>query len=308
MKPPRPRQTDRAIVLIMTVLVLSILALLGYAFSYGAGVNAAAARNSRDEARLDAGAQSALNWACARIRRSGGERAPDTLQDGWNESGAQVTVGDDTFAVSIVDEERKLNLNRAAMPPADSAQLDLRGTLRRLVVAAGGTEDDASALRAWIDPGSASSGDADAPKTAIPVIGAIAAIPNLDRRLLTGGEDFTSLYELLCTHPRVMNINTAPEMLLEALWPGAGTARAIVERRENRPFAGAEDIDTFLKSLMSPEQAAVYAPLFAVQSNYFRVCVAPAAAPTRGLTALVRRNGSAVELISVSPDSKEENL
>ena len=291
----------------MTVLVLSILALLGYAFSYGAGVNASAARNSRDSARLDAGAQSALNWACSLLRSGQDERAPDTLEDAWNNPELQVTVGEDIFAVRIVDEDRKLNLNRAAVPPADEKQLDLRGTLRRLVLAAGGADDDAAALRAWVDPASAGSGEADAPNVPLPVIGALAAIPDLDRRLLKGSDGCTSLYELLCTHPRAVNINTAPEMLLEAIWPGAGVAAAIRDRRANRSFAAAEDVDTFLKTLMAPEQAAAYAPLFAVRSDYFSVRVTPAAGPARGLAALVRRNGRAIVLISVSPISKEDS-
>jgi len=293
----------------MTVLVLSILALLGYAFSYGAGVNVAAARNSREAARLDAGAQSALAWACALLRREAGSLAPDTLNDAWNNPELQVTVGEELFNLRIVDEDRKLNWNRAGRRPADESQLDLREPLRRLVTAAGGTDDDAAALRAWVDPDTAGSGDATAPKVPIPVIGALAAIPNLDRRLLTGAEERTSLYELLSTHPRTININTAPDLVLDSIWSAAGIARAVRDRRARQSFASSEEVDVFLKTLMAPELAAVYTPLFAVRSDYFSVRVTPAAGGAgRGLNALVRRNGSAVELISVSPISKEDNL
>ena len=310
MNPLRPRQSDRAIVLIMTVLVLSILALLGYAFSYGAGVNVAAARNSREAARLDAGAQSALAWACSLLRQPAGvSRAPDTLNDAWNSPGLQVTVGEDLFTLRIVDEDRKLNLNRAARRPADESQLDLREPLRRLVAAAGGTDDDAAALRAWVDPDTAGRGDATAPKVPIPVIGALAAIPNLDRRLLTGAEDRTSLYELLSTHPRAININTAADLVLDSIWSAAGIAQTIRDRRASQSFASSEEVDVFLKTLMAPELAAAYTPLFAVRSDYFSVRVTPAAGGAgRGLDALVRRNGAVVELISVSPISKEDNL
>lgn len=300
------RRTERAVVLIMTVLVLSILVLVVYAFSYGAGVNSAAARNVRDAARLDAGAQSAINMACSMLLEKKDVRAPDTLGDAWNNPGMQVTVGEDIFAVRIVDEERKLNLNRAALPPPEG-QMDLRGTLRRLVIAAGGTEDDASALRAWVDPATESAGSAEAPKTPLPVIEALAAIPGLDPKMLKGGDDCTPLYELLCTHAQTININTAPEMLLEALWPGAGVAGAVRESRAKRPFASDDDIETFLSGIMSPEQAAAYAPLFSVRSGYFRIEVATTAAPVRRMAALVRRNGRAIEILSVSP-VKEDNL
>jgi len=291
----------------MTMLILGILVLLGYAFSYGAGVNAAAARNSRDAARLDAGEQSALTWACALLRNAS-STAPDTLNDAWNSPTLQVTVGEDLFNLRIVDEDRKLNVNRAARRPADESQLDLREPLRRLVAAAGGTDDDAAALRAWVDPDTAGTGDATAPKVPIPVIGALAAIPNLDRRLLTGGEECTSLYELLSTHPRTLNINTAADLVLDALWGPLGVGQAVRERRANQSFASSNDVEAFFKTLMAPEVAAVYAPLFAVRSNYFSVRVTPAAAGAHGgLNALVRRGGSAVELISVSSISKEDN-
>ena len=53
MRPLRDSRTDRAFVLVMTVLVLSILVVLGYAFSYSAGVYGSTARNARDALRRE---------------------------------------------------------------------------------------------------------------------------------------------------------------------------------------------------------------------------------------------------------------
>ena len=56
----------------MTVLVLSILVVLGYAFSYSAGVYGSTARNARDALRRECAAESALNQARAMLCAHGG--------------------------------------------------------------------------------------------------------------------------------------------------------------------------------------------------------------------------------------------
>ena len=67
----------------MTVLVLSILVVLGYAFSYSAGVYGSTARNARDALRRECAAESALNKAMAMLRANGGAGRFDSLDQPW---------------------------------------------------------------------------------------------------------------------------------------------------------------------------------------------------------------------------------
>ena len=70
--------------------------------------------------------------------------------------------------VNIVDENRKLNVNRAARPPADPTKgPDLRDALERLVETAGGSRSDFDAICAWIDPGTPGPHDNLAPKAPV---------------------------------------------------------------------------------------------------------------------------------------------
>lgn len=67
----------------MTVLVLSILVVLGYAFSYSAGVYGSTARNARDALRRECAAESALNKAMAMLRANGGAGRFNSLDQPW---------------------------------------------------------------------------------------------------------------------------------------------------------------------------------------------------------------------------------
>ena len=98
----------------MTVLVLSILVVLGYAFSYSAGVYGSTARNARDALRRECAAESALNMAMAMLRANGGAGKFDSLDQPWAADDLSVRIGTENVLIKIVDENRKLNVNRAA--------------------------------------------------------------------------------------------------------------------------------------------------------------------------------------------------
>ena len=136
------RRSEDGIVLILTLLVLSILVILGYAFSYGAGVNAAAANYARDAYMNEAAADSALAYATALLSADRVDGASDDLDERWARDDLTVNVGGRRMAVRITDENRKLNVNRSACPPATPKDPDLRPALKRLVCNAGGSPLD----------------------------------------------------------------------------------------------------------------------------------------------------------------------
>ena len=194
----------------MTVLVLSILVVLGYAFSYSAGVYGSTARNARDALRRECAAESALNKAMAMLRANGGAGRFDSLDQPWAADDLSFQIGPENVLVNIVDENRKLNVNRAACPPADPTKgPDLRDALERLVETAGGSRSDFDDICAWIDPATPGPHDDLAPKSPLPMISGLRRIPELRPILFTQSDMKPQLDSLLSTHPARINLNTA---------------------------------------------------------------------------------------------------
>src|SRR5208282_5884823 len=96
------------------------------------------ARNARDALRRECAAESALNGAVA-LLRANAAAGFDSLDQPWAADGLSIQVGAENVRIRIVDENGKLNVNRAARAPANPTQgPDLRGVLERLIEIAGG--------------------------------------------------------------------------------------------------------------------------------------------------------------------------
>jgi type II secretory pathway component PulK len=294
-------------VLVITVLVLSILVVLGYAFSYSAGVYGSTARNARDALRRECAAESALNKALAMLRANGGAGKFDSLDQPWAGGDLSIQIGTENVLISIVDENRKLNVNRAACPPADlTKDPDLRDVLERLVETAGGSRSDFDAICAWIDPGTPGPHDNLAPKSPLPMIAGLRRIPELRPDLFAQTDAKPRLDSLLSTHPRRINLNTARREVLDALWDDPTITQQVIDQRQRQPFQSDADVAQFVQQLdtASSDQNILTQALCA-QSDYFTVTVTPADGPNEGLEALVRRTEAATEVLYVTRVPKE---
>ena len=282
--------------LVMTVLVLTLLAVLGYAFSYSAAVNLHAARNAGDALRRECEAESALNYAMALLQADGGSGDFDTLEERWADPDLVVAVGEGRYAIRIIDEDRNLNVNAAVLPPKDPDEaVDLRPVLKRLVRRAGGGDGDFDALVAWVDP--------DKP---LPMIAGLRAAPDLDPELFVTGEDKPALDGLLATHPDWINLNTAREELLDALWNDSEMTRAVMDRRSEQPFRSTSDIHVFLTGFTGSDAVEKSESLLDVQSRFFTVRVSPdTQGAAEGLSALVSRTEGNVHILNVRRDFQE---
>ena len=217
----------------MTVLVLSILVVLGYAFSYSAGVYGSTARNARDALRRECAAESALNMAMAMLRANGGAGKFDSLDQPWAADDLSARIGTENVLIKIVDENRKLNVNRAACRPADPTKgPDLRDALERLVESAGGSRSDFDAICAWIDPGTPGPHDDLAPKSPLPMIVGLRRVPELRPDLFAQSAVKPQLDSLLSTHPARINLNTARREVLDALWGDPTITEQVIEQRQ----------------------------------------------------------------------------
>jgi type II secretory pathway component PulK len=291
----------------MTVLVLSILVVLGYAFSYSAGVYGSTARNARDALRRECAAESALNMAMAMLRVNGGADGYDSLDQPWASDHLSVQIGSENVRIKIVDENSKLNVNRAVCAPADPTKgPDLRDALERLVESAGGSRSDFDAICAWIDPGTPGPHDDLAPKSPLPMIAGLRRIPELRPDLFTEATLKPSLDSLLCTHPARVNLNTARSEVLDALWGDPMVTQKIVEQRKTQPFQSDSEVAGFVQQL-DPTSAGSsnLTQALSAQSDYFNMTVTPADGPNEAFEALVRRTGAATQVLYIKRVSKE---
>ncbi len=284
----------------MTVLVLGVLVVLGYTIVYSARVNLHAARNARDILQQECAAESALNYAIALLKKDGEENDLDTLDEPWAEPGFSVTLAGSDYYVTIIDESRKLNVNRAAVEPQDpEKQFDLREALKRLTLSQGGAGGDYDAIRAWIDPETVGFHEDLAPNRPLPFISGLRAIPGLDRSVLEPEYGRPGLEALLSTHPEHININTASEEVLAALWDDQAVAEEALDRRRGEPFQGQGDILSFLQSVHASSLMKESASVLQVRSDFFTVSVAPRGPAAEQLAALVRREKGHVRILHI---------
>ncbi|MGD1001755.1 MAG: type II secretion system protein GspK [Candidatus Brocadiia bacterium] len=291
----------------MTVLVLSILVVLGYAFSYSAGVYGSTARNARDALRRECAAESALNMAMAMLRANGGTGRFDSLDQPWAAADLSFQIGTENVLVNILDENRKLNVNRAACPPADPTKSpDLRDALERLVEIAGGSRSDFDEICAWIDPATPGPHDDLAPKSPLPMIAGLRRIPELKPSLFTQSALKPQLDSLLSTHPARINLNTASREVLDALWGDPTISQQVIAQREQQPFQSDAAVAAFVQGLDPASSGpAILAQALSAQSDYFTVTVTPADGPNEALEALVRRTDATTQVVFVKRVSKE---
>ena len=282
----------------MTVIVMSVLFALGFAFSRSSAINLRIARNARESVRRTAARDSALHYALSLLRSDAKGGKSDTLEDAWADDDLAVVVDGTRFALSIKDEDRKLNLNRAALPRKDAAP-DMREALKRLVLAAGRKQRDFDLIRQWLDPSKVAHDVENAPRRPILFVSQLEEITGLDQRLLRGEIGKRKFADLVTAHARRININTAYKEVLDAVWDDDDVVQRLLRRREETPFSERSQIEAFLQSVKAPDSVKRTVKAFDVKSCFFLVTVVPEGAPG-GLRALVRRRDDRVDVLYVS--------
>ena len=293
----RPTDGRGGLVLIMTVLVLAVVALVGYAFSYAAGVSRRTALNARDGFRRGRAVESALQYALAMLQEDAEENGFDSLDELWAEPEHSIKIGGVTCVFRIRDEDRLLNVNRAARNPRDSRVYpDLRPALYRAVLQAGGGDQDYRALRQWV-----------AGREPVLRASEVLQAPVVTPDLFVEGPDKPSLLRLLTSHPLRVNVNTAPREVLNSLWSDDQVTARLLKRREEQPFETREDLEAFLTMLDAPQLVRQLVPALDVASRYFMVRVRGShPGMVTALTAFVRREETTVSVLYVSRAIEEE--
>lgn len=331
---PGPRGRGGAALVVVMILVLSLTVIVGV-FAYAMKVETRLSHRTASTPELEWLARSGVEyakWVLDTQRRvpgqagfdalnqfwAGGPGDPDNIDDPFiGLSLDDVPIGDGTVSIHIIDAERKLNINNL-----NPVQLDI--VFQAIGIGGADAAILADAIRDWRDrddldagPVAAESGTyylaQDPPYRAkngpIDDISELLKIRGVDPGIYWGGAPTVEaansagdagLKGVLCaiSNGRV-NVNTAPEAVLQVLFDGnAAAARLLLERRQ-----GGDGMDgTFDDApFRTPGEAAallaggnsVMTGLITTQSSTFEIAVrARWGGVTRAYRAVIRRGAN----------------
>jgi general secretion pathway protein K len=307
----RPARYRRGIALLATMLAVALMTLLVVEFTTSAALGYRSAANQADELRAYYLARSGVQVGVAVLEQStladsvptNGSSTPiqyDSLNQLWAQPTPPIPVDGGLVSTSIVDEDRKINVNLYLSSKTHQPDPIWAPIIVRLLANLEISPDILPILTDWLDPDSIESqggAEADYYLTLTPPYeprnGPIPTI--YDLRMLKGMDDATffklSRYLTAATgatgstvgnsQPRI-NINTAPPEVLAALAPelenDPSLVEAIVSARAAAPFTNITDLKNRVSGL--PETPA-FQSLLTVQSSCFTITGEGAFAGTR---------------------------
>jgi general secretion pathway protein K len=307
---------DRGIALLATLLAISLMTLLVVEFSTSAALGYRAAANQANELRAYYLARSGIQIGLAvlaqdSLSKSLAKHQYESLDQVWAQPIEPITVEGGTVSMSIVDEERKLNINKLFNQQKREPDEQFAAIVTRLLSNIGLSPALVPILIDWLDPDSVESdGGAEADyylRLMPPYEPRNGQIPTIgDLRMLKGMDDvtFLRLSRYLTTMqegagPCCVNANTASPEVLAALAPelenDTDLVKQIVDVRDIRPFSQITDL------LNLPGVSAIaehLKPFLNVSSQYFLITAQGDFAGTRKrLYATFRRNLNGTALL-----------
>jgi general secretion pathway protein K len=285
----RPRRGERGIALLATLLAVSLMTMLVVEFTTSAALGYRAAANQADELRAYYLARSGIQVGLAvlvqdSLSKTHARYLFDSLDQVWAQPTAPIAVAGGRVSLSIVDEERKLDINSLFNQQKREPDQQFAAIFTRLLSNLGLSPALVPIVIDWLDPDSIESdGGAEAdyylhllppyePRNGpMPTIG--------DLRMLKGMDDAT--FMLLSRYLTTMeagtgsccvNINTAPPAVLAALTPelenDPDLVKQIVDVRAMRPFSQVTDVLNLPGISAVAEQLK---PFLTVNSQYFLI-------------------------------------
>lgn len=230
-------------------------------------------------AQADLYARAGIDWARGVLLEDARtSNAVDSLGEGWAQPIAALPVERALVSGSITDEQGKFNLNNLVRENQRSAD-DVK-IFQRLLASQGLPVDLADAVVDWIDADSDLSGPGGAEDPYYlslrkPYRAANAPIAQVEELYRIRGFDAAAvakLKPLVTALPgnTTINVNTAPEAVLNALFPDLSMQVAQLAReRARKPLRSAEDV----KAWASGKLTAALESRVAVRSDFFSVRV-----------------------------------
>ncbi|HVC45274.1 MAG TPA: type II secretion system minor pseudopilin GspK [Candidatus Binataceae bacterium] len=318
----RTGRSERGVAMLAALLTISLMTILVVDFTTSSALGYRSAANQADELRALYLARSGIAAGMALLERdaiadalnnSPGHQPYDALTDIWAMPFPPVPIGGGTVSLVIVDESRKLSINRIYSMRTQQVDTNYVQVVARLFENIGVSTDLIPVLVDWLDPDSVESpGGAEAdyylqlmppyePRNApMPTIGDLRACKGVD------DATFAVLSRYLSASPETLvNPNTAPPEVLAALSPelsnSPGVVKEIIAARMSQPFMTVNDfanvpgVGQFAQKIM---------PLLTTRSSYFTIIgEGDFAGARRRVYASVRRNtNGSVMLLSWHED------
>jgi len=236
----------------------------------------------------------------------------ETLDDRWAQPFPPQPIGEDIGQAGFVidDLSARFNVNSLALPPAKGpGLLESRKTLFQGILGALGLETNLLfPLLDWLDTDDEVTGKSGAEKDYYlgltpPYLPRNGKLLRLEELALVEGfsdltrEQWAALRTMVAALPNTdlkINVNTAPELLLTAVFAAiddAAAAKAIVSQREQHPFLNPSELNQIPGWNQAPmEVRSIFQSL---NSQYFTIhAIGIAGDVTRGLAVAEQRSGT----------------
>ncbi|MBM2829053.1 MAG: Type secretion system protein [Actinobacteria bacterium] len=223
------------------------------------------------------------------LRQDAKDNQYDTLDEIWSRPVPPIELGEGVVAVTVEDEERKLNLNKLILANGNAPDEQRLAVFRKLLSIIGIEQSVADAVVDWLDnDDSARVGGAETSyymSLPYPYRAKNDLFDTLDELRLVRGitkEAFEKIKPFVTVHSSGMvNINTAPKEILMALSAGqdasdggeisSATADQIIEYRKETPFQKTKDIGSVNPMLRDLYDKTRFRDLIDIKSTVFHV-------------------------------------
>ena len=307
------RNNQRGVALVITLLILTILIVVGLEINRSIRVEASLAGNFRDLTQAGYIAKSGVEIARALLQED--DQAYDALNERWAQFEmlslfSSQLFPEGYFAGKISDENAKLNPN-FLIDAYGMVNLKKRNQLERLIALLGHDPKLMDAILDWLDPDDQKrpmgaereyyelekriKGPANGP---LANLQEITLIKGMDKKIFYGSEEKEGLGKYLTIYSDgKININTAPSVVLMSLSPkiDQALARTLIEHRQEKPFKKIED----LRSVPGWEE--IYAEIsseITVRSNYFAVNILGHFREAKAIIqAVIKREGKKTKIL-----------
>jgi general secretion pathway protein K len=271
------RHAQQGLALITAVLVVAIVATVATTLALGEQVWLRQAQNMANRAQAESLRQGALSFAAILLARD--DSKIDHLGEPWAKPLPPLPVEDGMLTFAVSDAQGQFNLNnlvRAGQPSTPDIAM-----FQRLLTSLGLDPNLSEALRDWLDIDSivSAGGAEDIEYLSLPqpYRSANQSLQSVDELRLVKGFTAKTVeklrpYVTALPVPTTVNVNTAPEQVLAALFtnpPAPAVLQPVLESRVSLPFAEPAQFVARLPSGTSPPPTSLYG----INTGYFLVTI-----------------------------------
>ena len=273
----RSRRQQRGLALITAVLVVAIVATVATTLALGEQVWFRQAQNMTDRAQAISLRQGALNYAAILLGRDGAQNQVDHLGELWAQPLPPLPVEGGMIAFAVSDAQGRFNLNNLVRTGGPSG-VDIE-MFKRLLVSQGLDPALGYTLVDWLDqnsdvtPGGGAE-DTDYLSLPQPYRAANQPLQSVDELRLVKGFSAKAVdklrpYVIALPEPTTVNVNTAPDQVLAALFTNLPVAvlKPLLESRVTKPFMSPGEFTAQLPAGTKTDVA------YGINTGYFLVTI-----------------------------------